>query len=88
LPRVELEMLIAVTRDEVSRALDHLDPDALTLDFPIQVAKTTLSTGQFLVHVATHLAYHLGQADMHRRIVTGRSDALATVALPPLASGS
>ncbi|MGH7583527.1 MAG: DinB superfamily protein, partial [Gemmatimonadales bacterium] len=26
LPRAELEMLIAVTRDEVARALDQLDP--------------------------------------------------------------
>src|SRR3954469_3369738 len=42
LPRVELEMLIAVTRDEVARALDQLDPDQLTLDFPIPVANTTL----------------------------------------------
>ena len=87
LPRVELEMIIAVTRDEIARALDHLDPDALTLDFPLQVANTTLSTGQLLVHVATHLTYHLGEADMHRRIVTGKSTGLATVAAPALVGG-
>lgn len=83
--RPELEMLLAVTRDEVSRSLDHLDPESLALDFPIPVGKTTLSTGQFLVHLATHLSYHLGQADMHRRVVTGQSNGLGTVAIPPLA---
>ena len=87
LPRVELEMTIAVTRDEIARALDHLDPDSLALDFPLQINKTTLSTGQFLVHLATHLTYHLGQADMHRRIVTGQSTGLGTVAVPPLVGG-
>lgn len=85
LPRVELEMLLAVTREEVARALDQLDSDLLPLDFPVPVGKVTLSTGRFLVHLATHLAYHLGQADMHRRIVTGQSNGLGTVAVPPLA---
>ncbi|MGH7593596.1 MAG: DinB family protein [Gemmatimonadales bacterium] len=86
LPRVELEMLIAVTRDEVARALDQLDSDLLTGDFPLPVGKVTLSTGQFLVHLATHLSYHLGQADGHRRVVTGQSEGVGTVALPPLAN--
>jgi uncharacterized damage-inducible protein DinB len=85
LQRIELEMLLAVTRDEVARALDQLDSDVLTLDFPIPVGTTTLSTGRFLVHLATHLTYHLGQADMHRRVVTGQSNGLGTVAVPPLA---
>jgi uncharacterized damage-inducible protein DinB len=83
--RVELEMLIAVTRDEVARALDQLDSDLLALDYPLQVGNTTLSTGQFLVHLATHLTYHLGQADVHRRVVTGQSNGVGTVTLPPLA---
>jgi hypothetical protein len=88
LPRVELEMLIAVTRDEIARALDQLDSYLLTRDYPMQVGKVTLSTGQFLVHLATHLTYHLGQADMHRRAVTGQSDGVGTVALPPLVNPS
>jgi len=85
LQRVELEMLLAVTRDEIARALDQLDSDQLPLDFPIPIGKTTLSTGRFLVHLATHLTYHLGQADMHRRVVTGQSNGLGTVAVSSLA---
>lgn len=85
LQRTELEMLLAVTRDEVVRALDGLDPEVLAQDFPIPIGKTTLPTGRFLIHLATHLTYHLGQADMHRRVVTGQSNGLGTVAIPPLA---
>jgi uncharacterized damage-inducible protein DinB len=79
LPRVELEMLLAVTRDEVARALDQLDSDQLAMDFPVPIGKVTLSTGRFLIHLATHLTYHLGQADVHRRIVTGQSQGLGTI---------
>ena len=83
LPRVELEMLIAVTRDEVARALEHLDSDLLPLDFPIPIQHRVLSTGAFLIHLATHLTYHLGQADVHRRVVTGDARGLGMVS--PLA---
>ncbi|HEX3926914.1 MAG TPA: DUF664 domain-containing protein [Gemmatimonadales bacterium] len=79
LPRVELEMLIAVTRDEITRALDHLDPATLSKDFPVPVGGVSLHTGRFLVHHATHVAYHLGQADIHRRVVTGSSAAVGTI---------
>jgi uncharacterized damage-inducible protein DinB len=88
LQRTELDMLLAVTRDEVSRALDQLDTDQLPLDFPVPIGKTTLSTGRFLVHLATHLTYHLGQADMHRRVVTGQSNGVGTVGVAPLADPS
>jgi len=84
-PRKDLELLLAATRDEVARALDSLDPAILAHDFPIPVGKTTLPTGRFLIHLATHLTYHLGQADMHRRVVTGQSNGLGTVGVPPLA---
>lgn len=88
LPRVELEMLIAVTRDEIARALDQLDSDMLPLDFPLQIAGTTLSTGQFLVHLAVHLTYHLGQADVHRRVVTGESKGVGLVTPGALVNGA
>lgn len=85
IPRVELEMQIAVTREEVARALDHLDPSLLALDYPMVIGGTTLSTGRFLVHLATHLTYHLGQADIHRRLVTGDAKGIGMLAVAPLA---
>ncbi len=44
----------------------------------------TLSTREALLHVAVHLAYHIGQVDYHRRLVTGDTsgvDAMSPVAL-------
>lgn len=88
LPRVELEMLVAVTRDEVSRALEHLDPALLPLDYPLPIQHRILSTGAFLVHLAAHLGYHLGQADIHRRIVTGDARGLGMVSPAAMGTGS
>ncbi len=85
LSRQELEMLLAVTRDEVSRALDSLDPGAVDADFPVPVGGVTLPTGRFLVHLAVHLGYHLGQADVHRRVVTGEAVGVGAVGLKQLA---
>jgi hypothetical protein len=41
-----------------------------------------VNTGEFLAHLATHLAYHVGQLDFHRRVVIG--DATGVGAVSPL----
>ncbi len=38
-----------------------------------------IRTGDFLVHTAVHLAYHLGQVDAHRRVVTGNGEGVGAV---------
>jgi len=43
----------------------------------------TLSTRQALLQLALHLAYHLGQIDYHRRLLTG--DVVGVDALSPVA---
>ena len=63
----ELDQAIA----EVDRTLGALEIGALRRDFPQEVAGVRLPTELFLLHLATHLAYHLGQIDYHRRLVTG-----------------
>ena len=35
-----------------------------------------MTTGDYLIHLATHFAYHLGQIDYHRRVVTGAAFAV------------
>ena len=37
--------------------------EQLARPFPEAVGRVTLGTGQFLTHLAAHLAFHLGQAD-------------------------
>jgi hypothetical protein len=42
----------------------------------------------WLVHLATHIAYHLGQADVHRRIVTGEKRPVGVMGIAPLMGGA
>lgn len=68
-PRSELLREIEAARSTVARALvGTIDPEA---EFPESIAGKRVRTGDYLVHLATHFAYHLGQLDYHRRIVTG-----------------
>ncbi len=69
---------------EVDRTLDALEIDALGRDFPQEVAGVRLPTELFLVHVATHLAYHLGQIDYHRRLVTGNPSVVGAQSIAAL----
>jgi uncharacterized damage-inducible protein DinB len=71
--RTELAALIAAARADVETALANLSEARLAEPFPIAVAGHTLPTGRFLLHLATHFTFHLGQIDYHRRIVTGNA---------------
>ena len=68
-PRSELLREIEAARTAVFRALSGaVDVD---YEFPESIAGKRVRTGDYLIHLATHFAYHLGQLDYHRRIVTG-----------------
>jgi hypothetical protein len=58
----------------------------MAADFPEAVGGKTLRTGEFLLHLATHLGWHLGQLDYHRRLVTGDGGKIGAIALGELAS--
>lgn len=51
--------------------LASMDPARFADVYPLPVANRRVNTGEFVAHLATHLAYHAGQLDFHRRIVTG-----------------
>lgn len=72
----------------VARGLDATSDDALGRRYPEKVGGREVMTADMLVHSAAHLAYHLGQFDYHRRIVTGDGRTIGAVApaeLPPVA---
>ena len=50
--------------------------------YPVPVANRRVNTGEFMMHLVAHLAYHAGQLNYHRRIVTG--DATGVGAVSPL----
>ena len=56
----------------------------LAKPFPEKVGGVSSSTGAFLAHFATHLAYHLGQVDYHRRILTREGKTVKAMALTEL----
>ena len=55
----------------LSQTFRSLTDEVLGRRYPARVGKVRLSTGDFLVHLEGHLAYHLGQIDYHRRMTTG-----------------
>lgn len=68
----------------VTKALGQLSPEALDKPYPQRVGDLELPCRLFLVHLAVHLGFHLGQAGYLRRIVTGDGRSSAPVSLKEL----
>ncbi|WP_316793777.1 DinB family protein [Pedobacter frigoris] len=68
-PRTELLKSIDDTIDMVASTLDQLNDDRLAEEYPQLIAGEKVTTGYFLTHLCTHLAYHLGQINYHRRLL-------------------
>ena len=68
------EMLADVdtTLDVVKSTLAKLNDEDFASAYPIEVFGGPIKTGFFLTHLATHLDWHLGQINYHRRMVSGR----------------
>lgn len=60
----ELDLALA----DVLATLSGLSDDDLESTYPIEVFDRPMTTGYFLVHLATHFNYHLGQINYHRRL--------------------
>ncbi len=69
IPREDLVSAIDEARAIVKATFEKLSDDDLERNYPIDVFGEPLTTGYFLVHLATHLNYHLGQVNYHRRIL-------------------
>src|ERR1035437_5007428 len=85
-PRAELVKGIETAADEVTRTLATLDASQLDKPFPVEVGGHRLQTGLFLQHLASHLAYHLGQVDYHPGVVPGAPVWVAPFFFPPRAN--
>ena len=69
IPKNELLKTVEETIIVVATALDTLTDEQLDDEYPQVVFDKPMSTSYFLVHLATHLAYHLGQINYHRRLL-------------------
>ena len=53
----------------VDSTLEKLSEQDLQKEYSKVVFKEKTTIGYFLMHLATHLAYHLGQVNYHRRLL-------------------
>jgi len=77
----ELRQTIGV----VSAALARVSDADIDRPYPQPVANLELPCGRFLMHLAVHLSFHLGQAGYLRRAVTGDNQSSGPVSLQALA---
>lgn len=60
---------IDVTLKTILKTLTNLSSTALEDNFPLEKHGTIVKTSFMLLHLSTHLSYHLGQINYHRRLL-------------------
>jgi len=69
IPRQELLKNLNDTKTVVRNSLLTLPQNELENEYPVLVFTEKTTTGYLLVHLTTHLNYHLGQINYHRRLI-------------------
>jgi uncharacterized damage-inducible protein DinB len=69
IPRDEVISKINEAITTVKSVLPSIDEDEMQKEFPEKIGGQTLSKGFFLTHLVSHINYHLGQINYHRRLV-------------------
>lgn len=67
--KADLIQKIDDTTEVVLTGLDNLNESQLADNFPVIIWDKPTETEYTLVHLTTHLNYHLGQVNYHRRII-------------------
>jgi hypothetical protein len=83
-PREEVLRRIDETIDAVTKALENQTDDNLE-EFPkFDFGKFAPEAPDFLIHLVSHLAFHLGQVNYHRRLITGIRGDVKVLEIPKL----
>ena len=82
--REDLRAQLAQAEEVLRSVLPVLDAQALDAPYPAAPGGLAVSTGTWLLHLATHLAFHLGQAGTLRRALTGSSATSGALGLQEL----
>jgi len=69
IPRATLLPQVRDTIQVVDITLAKLTDNDLEREYPEELPSGKTSTGQFLISLAMHLDYHLGQINYHRRLL-------------------
>lgn len=69
IPLSNLVEEIQKTSDVIKNTLGKLDVSETMANYPVDVFKKAMTTEFFLLHLSTHLNYHFGQINYHRRLL-------------------
>ena len=69
IPKATLLAQIEDTIDMIGKTLRGITDEEINREYPQNVLGYQMSTAYFLTHLATHLSYHLGQINYHRRLL-------------------
>lgn len=75
-PRATIVKQIEDTSTVLANTLNQLTEADLEKEYPIIVFKNKMETGLFLTHLTTHLTYHLGQINYHRRLLDSTKESV------------
>jgi uncharacterized damage-inducible protein DinB len=85
-PRATILAYIEEARAAVRTAAARTSDDRQDEDFPEVIGGVRVVTGEYLIHLVSHFAFHLGQVDYHRRVVTGQTRGVDAVRTAELSS--
>ncbi|WP_312207184.1 DinB family protein [Epilithonimonas hominis] len=69
IPKAELVEKVESTIKMIDSTLVKLSQEDLKKDYPQETLGYKMTTGYFLIHLLSHLNYHLGQINYHRRFL-------------------
>ena len=69
IPRQQIVQDIKNTIEVINKTLSRLTEEDLKKDFPVPVGNRTSSMSYTLLFLVSHLSYHLGQVNYHRRLI-------------------
>ena len=83
-PRTEILTRIDQAIADVKLGLGKVSEEMLDAPYPEIYNGRTFRNREWILHLVSHLSYHLGQIDYHRRTVTGSSESAGTLSLNAL----
>jgi uncharacterized damage-inducible protein DinB len=86
LSRAELLREVDATARVVAETFERLVDADLTAPVQVAIGPVLVNRMDMLLHLATHLTYHLGQIDYHRRAIAGIAQGVNPVSPVELAS--
>ncbi len=67
IPQKKLATMVAETIIMLDHVMKSMTDAQLREEYPLLVLKEKTSAGYFLLHLSSHLGYHVGQINYHRR---------------------